>query len=43
MGRKPENKTVTFNIQGKTKNIDIETFTWEKLDCQDDIKAIFNL
>jgi len=43
MGRKPENKTVTFNIQGKTKNIDIETFTWEKLDCQDDVKAIFNL
>ncbi|MAU35953.1 MAG: methionine adenosyltransferase [Flavobacteriales bacterium] len=43
MGRKSEKKTVTFNIQGKTKNIDIETFTWEKLDCQDDIKAIFNL
>ena len=30
MGRKPEKKTVTFNIQGKPKNIDIETFTWGK-------------
>ena len=43
MGRKPEKKTVTFNIQGKTKNIDIETFTWEKLDCQEEIKSAFNL
>ena len=43
MGRKSENKIVNFNVQGKTKSIEIETFTWEKLDCQEDIKSRFNL
>ena len=43
MGRESESKTVTFNVQGKTKSIDIETFTWEKLDCQEDVKATFNI
>ena len=43
MGRKSEKKIVNFNVQGKNKSIEIETFTWEKLDCQEDIKSIFNL
>ena len=43
MGRNPENKTITFNINGKKKNFEVETFTWEKLDCQKEIKTAFNL
>ena len=43
MGRESEKKTITFNVQGKEKSIDIETFTWEKLDCQEDVKIAFNL
>ena len=43
MGRESESKTVTFNVKGETKSIDIETFTWEKLDCQKDVKATFNI
>ncbi len=43
MGRKSENKTVTFKIQGKYTSFNVETFTWEKLDCQKEVKAAFNL
>ena len=43
MGRDPENKTVTFTIKGEEKNFEIETFTWEKLDCQEQIRSAFNL
>ena len=43
MGRESEKKTITFNVQGKEKSIDIETFTWEKLDCQKEVKIAFNL
>ena len=43
MGRKSENKTVTFKIQGKDTSFNVETFTWEKLDCQKEVKAAFNL
>ena len=43
MGRESEKKTITFNVQGEEKSIDIETFTWEKLDCQEDVKIAFNL
>ena len=43
MGRKSENKTVTFKIQGKDTSFNVETFTWEKLDCQREVKAAFNL
>jgi len=43
MGRKSENKTVTFHINGKDQAIEVETFTWEKLDCQEDIKSAFGL
>ena len=43
MGRESENKTVTFNVAGKNKEFEVETFTWEKLDCQEEIKTAFNL
>jgi S-adenosylmethionine synthetase len=43
MGRKSENKMVTFKIQGKDTSFNVETFTWEKLDCQKEVNAAFNL
>ena len=36
-------KEVIFKILGEEKKFDIETFTWEKLDCTDDVKSIFGL
>lgn len=43
MGRNPENKTVKFWINGERKEQEVETFTWEKLDCQEEVKTAFNL
>jgi S-adenosylmethionine synthetase len=43
MGRKSENKTVTFKVNGENKKFEIETFTWEKLDCQEEVKDAFNI
>ena len=43
MGRNAENKTLTFHINGKEQAIEVETFTWEKLDCQEEVKAAFSL
>ena len=44
MGRTPEIKTVTFsNPMGETTSEEVETFTWEKLDYVDAVKAAFNL
>ena len=43
MGRDSEKKSVVFDVNGKEKAIEIETFTWEKLDCQPEVKAAFNL
>ena len=43
MGRKSQKKEVIFKILGEEKKFDIETFTWEKLDCIDDVKSIFGL
>lgn len=43
MGRNPENKTVKFWINGEWKEQEVETFTWEKLNCQEEVKAAFNL
>ena len=44
MGRTPEVKTVTLtNGSGETKVMEVETFTWEKLDYVDKVKAAFNL
>ncbi len=44
MGRNPEVKTLTF-ISGDGKEVtkEVETFTWEKLDYVDKVKAAFNL
>ncbi len=44
MGREPENKTLTFrNGSGETKTVEVETFTWEKLDYVDRIKETFGI
>ncbi|WP_413512943.1 methionine adenosyltransferase [Myroides odoratus] len=44
MGRKPQVVTKTFTRPGgETKQIEVELFTWEKLDRVDDIKKSFNL
>lgn len=44
MGRESEQKTVTFtNGNGKTASVDVETFTWEKLDYVDKVKAAFSI
>ncbi len=43
MGRTSENKTVSFLVNGKQKEIEVETFTWEKIDCQEEIKEAFSL
>ena len=42
MGRTPEVKTVSFtNGSGETIEMEVETFTWEKLDYVDQVKAAF--
>ena len=43
MGRKPEVKTVTFKNGGVTKLVEVETFTWEKLDYVDKVRSAFSL
>ena len=44
MGRTPEKVTRTFKDgEGNEKTVEVETFTWEKLDYVDKIKAAFNL
>ena len=44
MGRKNEIVKKTFtSMYHETKTIDVELFTWEKLDRVDDIKASFNI
>ena len=44
MGRTPEVKTLSFtNGSGETKTMEVETFTWEKLDYVDKVKAAFGL
>lgn len=44
MGRTPEVKTVTFTApNGESITKEVETFTWEKLDYVDKVKAAFNL
>ncbi len=44
MGRKPEMKKVTFvDGSGKKKSMNVETFTWEKLDYVSKIKKAFKL
>lgn len=44
MGRTPEVKTVVFNSQYEgTKELKVETFTWEKLDYVDKVKEAFKI
>ncbi|RYM35979.1 methionine adenosyltransferase [Brumimicrobium glaciale] len=43
MGRKPEIKTVTFENAGRKETLEVEFFTWEKLDFVDQIKTTFKL
>ena len=43
MGRTPELKTYSFEVEGTTKELPIETFTWEKLDYIKQIKSAFEL
>ncbi|GAB4494371.1 MAG: methionine adenosyltransferase [Saprospiraceae bacterium] len=42
-GRDPEKKTVQIGLNGSSKKIEVETFTWEKLDAVNDIKKAFGL
>jgi S-adenosylmethionine synthetase len=44
MGRTPETVTKVFrNGNGESKNMEVELFTWEKLDYADKVKAAFEL
>jgi S-adenosylmethionine synthetase len=43
MGRTPEIKEVSFQVNGTTVTRTVETFTWEKLDYVDKIKKEFGL
>lgn len=43
MGRKNEVVTKTFTGNGQTKEVEVELFTWEKLDYTDQIKTAFGL
>lgn len=44
MGRNSEVKTVTFNNpHGQSKTMEVETFTWEKLDYVDKVKTAFGM
>lgn len=44
MGRTPQKVTKTFeNSNGETKTLEVELFTWEKLDYVDQVKQAFDL
>ena len=44
MGREPKIVKKTFNsTDGKSVTLDVELFTWEKLDYVDEIKKSFKL
>ncbi len=43
MGREPRVKEVTFSNAGKEVTLEVETFTWEKLDYVDKVRAAFGL
>src|SRR5690606_14198572 len=44
MGRKPETVTKTFvSPDGKVKKVNVELFTWEKLDKVKEVKKAFGL
>ncbi|UKN00636.1 methionine adenosyltransferase [Paracrocinitomix mangrovi] len=43
MGRNSETKKLTFTNGGQSKTVEVETFTWEKLDYVDKVKSAFGL
>ena len=43
MGREPETKTIKFKNAGNEIEVEVETFTWEKLDYVDKVKEAFGL
>jgi S-adenosylmethionine synthetase len=44
MGRKPETVSKVFrSASGESKTIEVELFTWEKLDYVDQVKTAFGL
>lgn len=43
MGREPQIKVIEFKNGGETVKKEVETFTWEKLDYVDKVKAAFNI
>ena len=43
MGRPNEIKKLIFSTPSGEKEVEVETFTWEKLDCQEEIKGAFHL
>jgi len=44
MGRTPEVVTKTFSAPGgESKTLEVELFTWEKLDYVDKVKEAFNI
>ena len=42
-GRKPGKKKIEVKKNGRKNTVDVETFTWEKLDHVDKIKRAFKL
>lgn len=40
-GRTPALKTVQIGVNGHSKSVEVETFTWEKLDAVKDIQRVF--
>jgi len=42
-GRTPEKKTVMIGLNGDQKMVEVETFTWERLDAVEDVKKAFGL
>ncbi|MFT7250060.1 MAG: S-adenosylmethionine synthetase, partial [Arcticibacterium sp.] len=43
MGREPKKVTKVFENSGKRIEVEVELFTWEKLDFVDQVKAEFGL
>ena len=43
MGRVPGKKKVLIGQNGVQKEVEVETFTWERLDMVDDIRKLFSL
>ena len=43
MGRNSEVKTLQFKVNGEIISKEVETFTWEKLDCIDQVRSEFGL